>query len=226
MELELGLALPCNHFPTNIKGFNADMITMRRKDSFDDNLSPQMKQKRSFAEAFEDSNERDLQPKTLSLFIWNGQPNEDEEDDHHARKKRPLTASDKDFEEENQTVGWPAINTWRKKQYHDQGGWITTINNDRNKVIVGGSRNSMYVKVKMEGVAVGRKVDLRLYDSYQHLTHNLLQMFAKYQNPGNNSTRFTILYQDSEGHWMLAGDVPWKLFVETVQRIKIQKNEK
>ncbi|MCD7460723.1 hypothetical protein HAX54_044278 [Datura stramonium] len=222
MELELGLALPCNHFLTNIKGFNADdMVTTRRKDNFDDNLSSEIKQKRSLAEAFEDSNnEGDVEPKTLSLFIWNGQPNED---DHRGRKKRPLMASDKDFEEENQTVGWPPINTWRKKQFHDQGDWITI--NDRNKGIVGG-RNSMYVKVKMEGVAIGRKVDLRLYDSYQLLTHNLLQMFAKYQNGGNNSKRFTILYQDREGDWMLAGDVPWKIFVETVQRIEIQKNEK
>ncbi|KAH0643773.1 hypothetical protein KY290_033785 [Solanum tuberosum] len=61
----------------------------------------------------------------------------------------------------------------------------------------------------MEGVPIGRKVDIRLYHSYQLLTQNLLQMFSKYQNSGNNSTRFTILYQDREGDWMLAGDVPW-----------------
>lgn len=118
-----------------------------------------------------------------------------------------------------------------KKQFHHQGhaGWITNDrnnnNNNNNNVIVGG-RNSMYVKVKMEGVPIGRKVDLRLYHSYQLFTQNLLQMFARYQNSGKNSTRFTILYQDREGDWMLAGDVPWKTFVETVQRIEIQKNEK
>ncbi|KAK4349142.1 hypothetical protein RND71_031897 [Anisodus tanguticus] len=222
MELELGLALPCNHFPTNIKGFNQngnagfhDMMMMR-KDSFDENFS-QMKQKRSLAEAFEDRNEG-VERKTLSLFVWNGQPNED--DDRHGRKKKPFRACDKDFEEENQMLGWPPINTWRKKQFH-KGGWIT---NDRNNIV--GGRNSMYVKVMMEGVAIGRKVDLSLYDSYQLLTHNLLQMFAKYQNRGNNSAPLTILYQDREGDWMLAGDVPWKTFVETVQRIEIQKNEK
>ncbi|KAK4345164.1 hypothetical protein RND71_035340 [Anisodus tanguticus] len=197
---------------------------MRRKDSFDENFS-QMKQKRSFAEAFEDRNVG-VERKTLSLFVWNGQPNED--DDHHGRKKRTFKACDKDFEKKNQIVGWPPINTWRKKQFH-QGGWIT---NDRNNIV--GGRNSMYVKVKMGGVAIGRKVDLSLYDSYQLLTHNLLQMFAKCkftrillnQNRGNNSTRFTILHQDR--------DVPWKYaliffaitFVETVQRIEMQKNEK
>ncbi|XP_059294911.1 auxin-responsive protein IAA29-like [Lycium ferocissimum] len=232
MELELGLALPCNHFPTNIKGFNQngnagfDDMMMRRKNSFVDNFS-ELKQKRGSGEAFQESNGGVLECKTLSLFIWNGQPNEEEEDnndDHHGRKKRPFKACDKDFEEENQVVGWPPIDTWRKKQlqgnYH-QGGWIT---NYRNNIV--GGRNSMYVKVKMEGVAIGREVDLSLDDSYQLLIHNLLQMFPKYQNRGNNSTRFAILYQDREGDWMLAGDVPRKTFVETVKRIEIKKNEK
>ncbi|KAK4729853.1 hypothetical protein R3W88_022863 [Solanum pinnatisectum] len=219
MELELGLAISnCNHFHTN--GI---------KDSFDDSFSDmkmKMKQKRCFEEAFEDKGV--VERKTLSLFIWNGQPNED--DDHHGRNKKPFNATcHKDFEEENlKLLGWPPINTWRKKQFHHQGhaGWITNDRNNNNNNIIVGGRNSMYVKVKMEGVPIGRKVDIRLYHSYQLLTQNLLQMFSKYQNSGNNSSRFTILYQDREGDWMLAGDVPWKTFVETVQRIEIQKNEK
>lgn len=36
-----------------------------------------------------------------------------------------------------------------------------------------------YVKVKMEGVGIGRKIDLSLYNSYQSLTHSLINMFAK-----------------------------------------------
>lgn len=85
----------------------------------------------------------------------------------------------------------------------------------------------MYVKVKMEGVAIGRKVNLRLYDSYQVLAHDLVQMFTKYLNlDDNHSTRFMILYQDKDGDWMLAGDVPWQTFMESVQRIEIQRNEK
>ena len=227
MELELGLAISnCNHFPINA-------ITSYRKNGFDDSFSDmkmKMKQKRCFEEAFHED-EGVVERKTLSLFIWNGQPNED--DDNHGRNKKPFNATcHKDFEEESlKLLGWPPINTWKKKQFHHQGhaGWITNDrnnnNNNNNNVIVGG-RNSMYVKVKMEGVPIGRKVDLRLYHSYQLFTQNLLQMFARYQNSGKNSTRFTILYQDREGDWMLAGDVPWKTFVETVQRIEIQKNEK
>ncbi|XP_016442204.1 auxin-induced protein IAA6 [Nicotiana tabacum] len=228
MELELGLAPPYNNFPTNIKGFDQndiarfepkEMNMMRRRDSFGDNFS-KMKQKRSFAEAFENGSEG-VERKTLSLLIWNGQPNEEEEDNddgRHGRKKIPFKACDEDSEEENQVVGWPPINTWRQKQFHgnyNQGWWITN------------ERKYVYVKVKMEGVAIGRKVNLRLYDSYQVLAHDLVQMFTKYLNlDDNHSTRFMILYQDKDGDWMLAGDVPWQTFRESVQRIEILRNEK
>ena len=43
----------------------------------------------------------------------------------------------------------------------------------------GDGSNSKYVKVKMEGVAITRKIDLRLYNSYQTLTKSLISMFAK-----------------------------------------------
>uniref|UniRef100_M1BTY4 Auxin-responsive protein n=2 Tax=Solanum tuberosum TaxID=4113 RepID=M1BTY4_SOLTU len=79
----------------------------------------------------------------------------------------------------------------------------------------------------MEGVAIGRKIDLMLYNSYQILTNTLLQMFHKsHESCDENDGRFTLLYQDKEGDWMLAGDVPWETFMETVQRIQILRNWK
>lgn len=36
----------------------------------------------------------------------------------------------------------------------------------------------MYVKVKMEGVAIARKIDLTLYDSFETLTNTLIGMFG------------------------------------------------
>lgn len=88
------------------------------------------------------------------------------------------------MKEEKGLVGWPPIKSWRKKVVnHEVGGvWNTNniidhrhINND----VVGQIRNSMYVKVKMEGVAIGRKIDLGLFNSYQLLINTLLQMFPK-----------------------------------------------
>lgn len=83
----------------------------------------------------------------------------------------------KSNEEEN-------INSLRKEllhQYQDQdqgGNW--NIENFNNNVK---DRQSLYVKVKMEGVAIGRKIDLRLFDSYQALKRTLLNMFTKCKIP-------------------------------------------
>ncbi|XP_019238576.1 PREDICTED: auxin-responsive protein IAA29-like isoform X2 [Nicotiana attenuata] len=214
MELELGLALP-SYFPIK----SSDDLN-GNVDSFDDNFSEMkndsnyINHKSNFSGANSDYDGSDkLERKTLPLLAWNGQPNEEEEEDDH-RKRRTFEACYPEFKEENGVVGWPPIKSWRKKQIHG-------INND-----IIGRRNSMYVKVKMEGVAIGRKINLRLYNSYQVLTNSLIQMFAKYQSCDENGTRFTLLYQDREGDWMLAGDVPWQTFMETVQRIQILRNRK
>ncbi|OIT21638.1 PREDICTED: auxin-responsive protein IAA29-like isoform X1 [Nicotiana attenuata] len=215
MELELGLALP-SYFPIK----SSDDLN-GNVDSFDDNFSEMkndsnyINHKSNFSGANSDYDGSDkLERKTLPLLAWNGQPNEEEEEDDH-RKRRTFEACYPEFKEENGVVGWPPIKSWRKKQIHG-------INND-----IIGRRNSMYVKVKMEGVAIGRKINLRLYNSYQVLTNSLIQMFAKSdQSCDENGTRFTLLYQDREGDWMLAGDVPWQTFMETVQRIQILRNRK
>lgn len=45
----------------------------------------------------------------------------------------------------------------------------------------GGGRGSIYkyVKVKMEGVGIARKIDLTLFQSYKILTDTLISMFGK-----------------------------------------------
>jgi len=37
----------------------------------------------------------------------------------------------------------------------------------------------MYVKVKMDGVAIARKVDIKLFNSYESLTNSLITMFTE-----------------------------------------------
>ncbi|KAK4365773.1 hypothetical protein RND71_013653 [Anisodus tanguticus] len=225
MELELGLALP-SHCPIKYSSdLNGNTI-----DSFDDNFAEMkndINQNPNFSMASDNSNK--IERKTLPLLIWNGQPNEEEEDDD-GHQNRTVEACYQEFKEENGIVGWPPIKSWRKKLIHginDEGGWNTNINHRHINNDVGPIRNSMYVKVKMEGVAIGRKIDLSLYNSYQLLTNTLLQMFSKSdQSCDENDACFTLSYQDKEGDWMLAGDVPWETFMETVQRIHILRNGK
>ncbi|KAL2548665.1 Auxin-responsive protein IAA29 [Forsythia ovata] len=202
MELELGLALP-NQTPVDIKRH--------------------IKQKRESAEAFDNG---EIENKKLCLLLWSGQPNEEEDD----RRGSQRTDNKRINEEENIIVGWPPINSMRKEllhhhhqQYHG-GNWIARFpGRDNNN----GARNrmSLLVKVKMEGVAIGRKIDLRLFNSYQALKHTLLHMFSKYLKIDRNGTEYTVLYQDKEGDWLLAGDVPWETFMESVQRMEILRND-
>ncbi|KMZ56170.1 hypothetical protein ZOSMA_99G01010 [Zostera marina] len=39
------------------------------------------------------------------------------------------------------------------------------------------------------------------------------------------SVEFTVAYEDKDGDWMLAGDVPWKMFVCSCKRLRIMKDQ-
>lgn len=103
--------------------------------------------------------------------------------------------------------------------------------------------NSLYVKVNMDGMPIGRKVDLNAYESYESLRHDLENMFQRTMqnlieacNPMVNkhpmkplrlldtSADFVLTYEDGEGDCILVGDVPWKMFLDTVKRLRIMKN--
>lgn len=138
--------------------------------------------------------------------------------------------------EGNELVGWPPVKSWRRKlMCQHQGGRMVA---DRTVEKESGGAGPTYVKVKMEGVAIARKINLNLYQSYQTLTNSLIAMFARckwlYHNKSYSNkftskvlmglgpvpptgkksdvdcTHYTLTYQDKEGDWLLAGDVPWK----------------
>ncbi|KAI3443868.1 hypothetical protein Pfo_000533 [Paulownia fortunei] len=117
-------------------------------------------------------------------------------------------------EEEDVLVGWPPVKSWMKKfcqQNHRQctADNYITVENGSGSGGGGGGRGStsMYVKVKMEGIGIARKVDLSIHHSYQSLTATLVAMFGKCQE---NVKMYKLTYQDREGDWLLAGDVPWE----------------
>ncbi|VAH58158.1 unnamed protein product [Triticum turgidum subsp. durum] len=39
-----------------------------------------------------------------------------------------------------------------------------------------------------------------------------------------NGTEYVPTYEDKDGDWMLVGDVPWKMFEEACQRVRLMKN--
>nr|KYP58345.1 Auxin-responsive protein IAA1 [Cajanus cajan] len=71
-----------------------------------------------------------------------------------------------------------------------------------------------------------------MYDSYEHLMRELETMFCglairnhlmnerKLMESGNGM-EYMPTYEDKDGDWMLVGDVPWKMFVESCKRIRL-----
>ncbi|XP_014523730.1 auxin response factor 9 isoform X2 [Vigna radiata var. radiata] len=75
-------------------------------------------------------------------------------------------------------------------------------------------------KVQMQGVAVGRAVDLTTLDGYEQLVDELEKMFdIKGQLQRRN--KWEIVFTDDEGDMMLVGDDPWPEFCNMVRRIFI-----
>ncbi|KAH0887529.1 hypothetical protein HID58_063625 [Brassica napus] len=90
------------------------------------------------------------------------------------------------------------------------------------------SVGSFYVKVNMEGVPIGRKIDLMSLNGYHELIRTLDFMFNASilwaddeEMCGQKS--HVLTYADKEGDWMMVGDVPWEMFLSTVRRLKISR---
>ncbi|XP_027349332.1 auxin-responsive protein IAA16 [Abrus precatorius] len=147
-----------------------------------------------------------------------------------------------------QVVGWPPVRSFRKNIVNVQRsnnnnnggekvGTATTGTTSNNNGSVAGA----FVKVCMDGAPYLRKVDLKLYKSYQELSDALVKMFSSFtvDKCGSQGTKdfmnetklidllngsdYVPTYQDKDGDWMLVGDVPWEMFVESCRRLRIMK---
>uniref|UniRef100_A0A2P2JUV0 Auxin-responsive protein n=1 Tax=Rhizophora mucronata TaxID=61149 RepID=A0A2P2JUV0_RHIMU len=131
-----------------------------------------------------------------------------------------------------QVVGWPPVRSFRKNVMAVQ----KTTGDE-----VGSSGGAAFIKVSMDGAPYLRKVDLKLYKSYQELFAALGQMFSSFTigNCGSqgmkdfmnesklidllNGSEYVPTYEDKDGDWMLVGDVPWDMFVDSCKRLRIMK---
>ncbi|XP_072967215.1 auxin-responsive protein IAA10-like [Typha angustifolia] len=136
-------------------------------------------------------------------------------------------------------VGWPPIRSFRMNSLSNLSkDNISNISKESNgekkaRSLVG---SSLFVKVNMDGDPIGRKVDLSAHQSYESLALSLELMFLKPTiTPGSSfhtakasklldgSSGFALTYEDREGDWMLVGDVPWEMFLDTVKRLRIMR---
>ncbi|KAG0500974.1 hypothetical protein HPP92_001046 [Vanilla planifolia] len=105
---------------------------------------------------------------------------------------------------ENYLPDWPPIKPVLRSAFAERGS-------HRNHQKSG----SFFVKVYMEGIPIGRKLDLFAHDGYESLIKSLGRMFRAIiiypdlaQLP--SSKAHVLTYEDKDGDWMMVGDVPWE----------------
>ncbi|GMN59955.1 hypothetical protein TIFTF001_029040 [Ficus carica] len=234
MELQLGLSLLPSKL-TSLDHHHDEGFDLNKDGLLIGSSNPN--KKRRFCQAFLEINhdiydhhghDHDLvMPKTLPLLIWNNHPNKEDDDedpfkDLHKSSTFCLLKSDG---EEDGVLGWPPIKTWRKRLCGSVGGGRSENNRMVENGCSCGERVSkfMYVKVKMEGMAIARKVDLGLHTCFETLTDTLMDMFGKRKEESDN---YKLTYQDREGDWLLAQDISWRTFIRSVQRLKLLRSKR
>ncbi|XVF33149.1 hypothetical protein REPUB_Repub17cG0143300 [Reevesia pubescens] len=79
-------------------------------------------------------------------------------------------------------------------------------------------------KVQMQGMAVGRAVDLTILKGYDDLINELEKMFD-IKGELRPRGKWSIVFTDDEGDTMLVGDDPWMEFCKMVRKIFIYSSE-
>ncbi|KAJ1282210.1 hypothetical protein BS78_03G034000 [Paspalum vaginatum] len=167
-----------------------------------------------------------------------------ESDGSKARVVRPAAAAP--------VVGWPPVRSFRRNlassRPSPQSAAAAHHQDADAKGGEGGAhKGGLFVKINMDGVPIGRKVDLRAYSGYAELSAAVGRLFrglvAAQRDPtaaAAGSRRcgeeaeaeagepviggdYTLVYEDEEGDRVLVGDVPWEMFVATAKRLRVLK---
>ncbi|XP_015078269.1 auxin-responsive protein IAA3-like [Solanum pennellii] len=116
-----------------------------------------------------------------------------------------------------QIVGWPPVRSCRKN--------VGVQAKNSIDISIG-----MYVKVSMDGAPYLRKIDLRVYKNYQELLKALEYMFKhpigvflEKEGYTTSGSDYVLTYEDKDGDWMLVGDVPLDMFINSCKRLRIMK---
>ncbi|KAJ7540418.1 hypothetical protein O6H91_10G014000 [Diphasiastrum complanatum] len=148
-------------------------------------------------------------------------------------------------------LGWPPVRAFRNRTLAAQAppkrsieslcpAFITT-----NPALPRKGQSSSYIKVYMDGILIGRKVDLKNINSYEKLSTELEGMFRRFISgffkikkslPGEDAlsedskrqifylgSGYVLTYEDKDGDLMLVGDVPWRLLFILMRARRIEK---
>ncbi|OQU86164.1 hypothetical protein SORBI_3003G035700 [Sorghum bicolor] len=143
-------------------------------------------------------------------------------------------------------VGWPPVRSFRRNLASSSSSRPSPPSSSgHHKVQDGGAhKGGLFVKINMDGVPIGRKVDLTAYGGYADLSAAVGKLFrgllAAQRDPaataGGEAAAeeevqepviggdYTLVYEDDEGDRVLVGDVPWEMFVATAKRLRVLKS--
>lgn len=144
-------------------------------------------------------------------------------------------------------VGWPPIRSFRKNLASSSSKLLPESQNKKSETGVKHvvSRKGLFVKINMDGIPIGRKVDLKAFDHYEKLSSAVKELFQGLLEAQSDSSttgtqnekdkqaftglldgsgEYTLVYEDNEGDRMLVGDVPWDMFVSTAKRLRVMKS--
>ncbi|KAG6415802.1 hypothetical protein SASPL_123220 [Salvia splendens] len=118
-------------------------------------------------------------------------------------------------------VGWPPIRSFRKNLASAGSSKFAVEDKTPESKAKENCAKTMFVKINMDGIPIGRKVDLIAYDSYEKLSFAVDELFggllAAQGDQGkamrgllDGNRGYTLVYEDNEGDRMLVGDVPWQ----------------
>lgn len=144
-------------------------------------------------------------------------------------------------------VGWPPVRSFRRnltngtssKQSPERENVEAT---DRAKPV---SKKKPLIKINMDGIPIGRKVDLASCDSYHKLSTAVEEFFRGFFEAQKDLScdesgvrgaeekifsglldgtgEYALVYEDDKGDRMLVGDIPWSVFVSTAERLRVMR---
>lgn len=145
-------------------------------------------------------------------------------------------------------VGWPPVRSFRRNLASSSSSSSkqappppsSSPQNGDKASKDGGAEKGMFVKINMDGVPIGRKVDLAAYGGYAQLSAAVDKLFrgllaaqsaaadgeadAAAAGEMVGGGEYTLVYEDDEGDRMLVGDVPWQMFIATAKRLRVLKS--
>ncbi|KAL6888209.1 hypothetical protein ACP4OV_009235 [Aristida adscensionis] len=141
-------------------------------------------------------------------------------------------------------IGWPPVRTFRRN-LAVSGKTSPEQQNAKKAAKPEETKRAPFIKINMDGIPIGRKIDLNALDSYEKLSLAVDKLFrgllAAQQDQLaagskecpqeevpisgllDGTGEYTLVYEDYEGDRVLVGDVPWGMFVSSVKRLRVLK---